>query len=257
LAQYSDSLSHEVRLERMRPEEVEAAKVARPAIYVAFGSIEWHGYHNPVGLDTVKAHEQLVGLASRIGGVVYPAVFFGAGGGHTEWPSSYMVSPEPMVQIVTELLQGFERDGYHMAILISGHYPNRSEYLDAARAAYLEAGGAMDVLALIENEAPGADGDHAAKYETSYMLHLLPEQVDTARLRSGRQDDLGGPDEWTNWMTPEYKGHPNYGLVGIDPRAHASAEVGRANTEALIDFLAAWVRDADDHTLASTFPPDQ
>lgn len=242
---YSDRLTTEVRLERMRPEAVEAAKAAQPAIYVPCGSIEWHGYHNPVGLDAIKAHEQLVGLASRVGGVVYPPVFFGSGGGHSTWPSSYMVSAEPMVQIVSELLQGFERDGYRKALLISGHYPNRITYLDAARSAYLDAGGTMDVLALVENEVPGVGGDHAAKVETSFMLHLLPELVDMARLRQGRQDDLGGPDEVIDWMTPAYEGHPNYGLVGIDPRAHASAEVGRLYTEALLDFLVAWV-EADE-----------
>ncbi|MCU0519851.1 MAG: creatininase family protein, partial [Anaerolineae bacterium] len=217
------------------------AREAQPAIYVPFGSIEWHGYHNPVGLDAVKAHEQLVGLASRVGGVVYPPVYFGAGGGHTDWPSSFMVPSEPMVRIVTELLHGFERDGYRKAILLSGHYPNRTEYLDAARTAYLAEGGTMDVLALVENEAPGAAGDHAAKAETSYMLHLLPELVDMARLQTGRQDDLGGPNEAINWMGPEFAGHPNYGLVGIDPRAHASADAGRAYTEALLSHLAAWV----------------
>ena len=242
MARYSDRLTTEVRLERMRPEAVEAAKVARPVIYVPFGSIEWHGYHNPVGLDAIKAHEQLVGLASRVGGVVYPPVFFGSGGGHAAWPSSFMVSAEPMTRIVIELLQDFERDGYRRAILISGHYPNRTEYLDVARAAYLAAGGTMAVLALVENEAPGVGGDHAAKYETSYMLYLLPELVDAARLHQGRHDDVGGLDEVINWMTPEYEGHPNYGLVGIDPRAHASAEVGRVATEALLDFLTAWVK---------------
>jgi creatinine amidohydrolase len=226
----------------MRPEEVEAAKAARPAIYVPFGSIEWHGYHNPVGLDAIKAHEQMVGLASRVGGIVYPPVFLGSGGGHTTWPSSFIVSAEPMVRIVTELLQGFERDGYRKVLLISGHYPNRTAYLDAARRAYLDAGGTMDVLSLVENEAPGVGGDHAAKYETSSMLYLLPELVDVARLHQGPEDDLGGPDETVNWMTPGYEGHPNYGLVGIDPRAHASEEVGRVATEALLDFLAAWVR---------------
>jgi hypothetical protein len=45
-------------------------------------------------------------------------------------------------------------------------------------------------------------------------------------------------------MFPEYEGHPCYGLVGIDPRAHASTEEGRKNTEALLDFLAAWVSQA-------------
>jgi creatinine amidohydrolase len=241
MARYSDALTQEVRLERMRPEAVAAAKAAQPAVYVPFGAIEWHGTHNPVGLDALKAHEQLVGLAARAGGVVYPPVFFGVGGGHTTWPSSFMVSAPPMLQLVTELLHDFERDGYQKAILLSGHYPNRPEYLDAARVAYLEAGGTMTVLVLIENEVPGGAGDHAAKVETSYMLHLLPELVTMDRLRGGAMDDLGGPAEVINWMLPEYEGHPCYGLVGIDPRAHASAEFGAAETERLLDFLTEWV----------------
>jgi creatinine amidohydrolase len=239
---YSDRLKTEVRLEWMRPEQVEAAKERCRAIYVPFGSLEWHGYHNVVGLDAVKAHEQLVGLAAEVGGVVYPPVFFGAGGGHSEWPSSFMVSKEPMQQIVTELLQGFERDGYRKAILLSGHYPNRGEYLDPAIAAYQAAGGTMDVMALVENQAPDVAGDHAAKYETSYMMYLHTASVDVERLQQGSPDDMAGPDERINWMGDEYDGHPCYGLVGIDPRAHASAAVGRANTERLLAYLAEWVQ---------------
>ena len=159
MGRFSDRLQREVRLERMRPDQIDAAKARRPAIYVPFGSIEWHGRQNAVGLDAIKAHEQLVGLAERVGGVVYPPVFFGSGGGHTDWPHSYMVAAEPVRQIVVELLHGFERDGYGAAILISGHYPNRTEYLDRATEVYHRAGGAMRVLCLVENQAPGVGGD--------------------------------------------------------------------------------------------------
>ena len=238
---YSDHLQHEVRLERMRPEQIEAAKAQRPAIYVACGSVEWHGYHNPVGLDTLKAHEQLVGLAGRLGGLVYPPIFLGAGGGHTRWPSSFMVAAEPMIRIVADLLHGFERDGYRKAILLSGHYPNQREYMLPAVALYRDEGGAMDILSLIENQAPGVAGDHAAKYETSFMLYLCPELVDMGRLRVGRQDDIAAADQVVNWMGEAYEGHPCYGLVGIDPRAYASAQVGQENTESLLAYLTAWL----------------
>jgi creatinine amidohydrolase len=190
-----------------------------------------------MGLDAIKTHEQLIGLARRAGGVVYPPVFFGAGGGHTDWPSSFMVNAAPMVAIVTELLQGFERDGYRQAILISGHYPNRPEYLDDAIAAYQAAGGTMRVLALIENEAPGIGGDHASLYETSSMLYLHPELVDPAILPAGADTD----DAIHNWMGANYRGHPCFGLVGIDPRGHASAGLGQANSERLIDTLEKWL----------------
>ena len=242
MAVFLDTLEHEVRLERMRPDQVDAAKAKRPAIYVAFGSIEWHGRQNPVGLDAIKAHEQLVGLAAQEGGVVYPPVFFGTGGGHTEWPHSYMVSAEPMVQIVTELLHNFERDGYQCAILISGHYPNRGEYLDAAVESYKGGGGTMEVLALVETQAPNVGGDHAAKYETSFMLHLHPDTVSMDALKGEPSDDIAEPEEKTNWMGDEFRDHPCYGIVGIDPRAYASAEIGKERTEHLIGFLAEWVK---------------
>jgi creatinine amidohydrolase len=237
---FTDQLTTEVRLERMRPKQIDTAKARRPAIYLPFGALEWHGYHNPVGLDALKAHEQLVGLAQRAGGVVYPPIYFGAGGGHTQWPHSFMVSPEPMAQIVTELLHGFERDGYTQAILLSGHYPNRSQYLDVGVQAYLQTG-TMRILALLENQAPGVDGDHAAKYETSSMLYLDPPLVDMTALQGKPDDDIGGPAEKVNWMGDAYQGHPCYGLVGIDPRGYASAAVGEASTGALIDFLVEWL----------------
>lgn len=249
---YSDSLKDEVRLEYMRPEEAAAAKERCPYMYVAFGSIEWHGYHNAVGLDALKAHEQLVGLATRAGGVVYPPVFFGAGGGHTEWPSSFMVDKEPMVQIVSSLLHGFERDGYRKAILLSGHYPNRGDFVDPAIDDYQSTGGQMDVLTIVESQAPDVGGDHAAKFETSYMLYLHPGTVDMQRLMAEPCDDIGPPDERINWMDAQYEGHPCYGLVGIDPRSHADAAVGKESTENLLDFLEKWlVGESSDHEASS------
>ena len=239
---YSDQLTNEVRLERMRPSKVTAAKQVNPSIYIPFGSVEWHGIQNPVGLDTIKAHEQLVGLASHAGGVVYPAVFFGSGGGHTEWPHSYMVEAEPMINIVTTLLHNFERDGYKNAILLSGHYPNRHEYLNNARENYLENGGHMRVLALIENEIPGGRGDHAALIETSFMLFLHPELVDLSLLGTPEQNPTVDLEQRHNWMGEIYQNHPLYGLVGIDPRGRASAELGKTLTEALISYLSNWLK---------------
>jgi len=239
---YSEQIGREVRLERMRPAQIELARREFPAVYVPFGSLEWHGIHNPVGLDALKAHEQLVGLALRAGGVVYPPVYFGAGGGHLDWQHTFMVDPQPMVSLVTSLLWGFERDGYQKAILLSGHYPNRSQYLDAALQEYQRAGGKLAVLALVENQIPGGRGDHAARYETSYMLYLHPETVDMTLLPVLPGESID-PDRAVNWMDEAYAGHPLYGLVGLDPRQHASPELGRELSEALLDYLTDWLAD--------------
>jgi len=215
---FSSDIGREVRLERMRPAQIDAAIAERPAVYVPFGSIEWHGRQNAVGLDAVKAHEQLVGLARRVGGVVFPPVFFGAGGGHADYAHSFMFEAEKLRPLVTDLLFHFESDGFDAAILLSGHYPNAGEFLIPARDTY------------------------AAKWETSFMMYLHPETVDMAAL-AGRDDDIGGPGDVINWMPDQFKDHPCYGIWGIDPRAHASADAGRDATEILITHLANWLAE--------------
>ncbi len=236
---FSDALKEEVRLEYMRPGQIEAARDKRPAVYIPFGVLEWHGYQNASGLDSLKAHEHLVGLASRVGGVVHPPIYFGSGGGHCDWPFSYFYKKETIQPLIVELLQGLERNGYKAVIMLTGHYPNAWELLQPAKAAYIEAGGKMHVLDCKESIA--TDGDHAAKYETSSMLYLHPKTVDMDIICNAEPKDFGGADEKINWMEDEYKDHPNYGIVGIDPRAHASAQVGKENTELLLNALSDWL----------------
>ena len=147
-----------------------------------------------------------------------------------------------MAAILTELLHGFERDKFDSAVLLSGHYPNKGEYFEKAMDTYRKQGGTMRVIGMIENEVDGVGGDHAALYETSYMMHLIPELVDLSELSGAKDDDIGGPEEPRNWMDPAHKNHPCYGIVGIDPRSRASAEIGEMNTERLISYIADLVR---------------
>ena len=44
-----------VRYERLRPAQIVARREACPVAYLPIGTIEWHGEHNPVGLDTSSA----------------------------------------------------------------------------------------------------------------------------------------------------------------------------------------------------------
>ncbi|MBM3477147.1 MAG: creatininase family protein, partial [Armatimonadetes bacterium] len=46
-----------VRYEEMLPDELREVIRAAPVAYVPLGSLEWHGYHLPVGNDAIKAHE--------------------------------------------------------------------------------------------------------------------------------------------------------------------------------------------------------
>jgi creatinine amidohydrolase len=236
------SAEREVRLERLRPRQIAEAIEEFPAVYAAFGSIEWHGRQNPVGLDTLKANEQLILLARRVGGLVYPPVFLGSGGGHLDFPHTYMVENRHMIGIVKSLLRGFEKDGFRTAILLSGHYPNKAQYFEDAINEYRSGGAKMTVYGLIEFEVDGVYGDHAALYETSYMMHLMGDLVDLTELGPEDSADVGGLDERRQWMDVEFSDHPCYGISGIDPRGRASAELGRENTDRLVDYLSDLVK---------------
>jgi creatinine amidohydrolase/Fe(II)-dependent formamide hydrolase-like protein len=61
-------------------------------------------------------------------------------------------------------------------------------------------------------------GDHAAKWETSYLWYLRPDCVDTS-VYLGREDE------------------PLVGVVGSDPRREASVEIGRKGCDLIVEGM--------------------
>lgn len=232
----------EVRMEFMRPHQVDDAKAERPAIYITFGSTEWHGRQNVLGVDTLTAHGVLVRLAREAGGVVFPPVFLGSGGGHGEFPYTYMVEPRACQQIVEALLRKAEKDGFTTAILVAGHGPNPSQFMVPAVQAYYEQGGKMRVLVFLVSQLKEwpQGANHGGMYETSIMLDLHPQTVDMTQL-AGHDEDRTGPDVPRDWMGPEHREHPCWGIVDPDPRGNASAEVGRRINDAFVRVLHRWL----------------
>ncbi|NLI00614.1 MAG: creatininase family protein [Chthonomonadales bacterium] len=159
----------EVRLERMRPAQIDAACAECPTLYQPLGTIEWHGVHNVVGLDAVKAHHLCVRAAQRSGGVVAPPLFGGVGG--LEEPYTFIIEPEHDVRSVIvrswveRLCHEAARLGFRAMILLTGHYGAaqqiviRDAAVRAGRATGIPILGTPEyILALDE----GYLGDHAA-----------------------------------------------------------------------------------------------
>jgi len=195
MPRFSSQLTPEVRLEHMRPGQLDAAKKKRPAAYVTFGSIEWHGRQNAVGLDTLRAHEMLIQLALTAGGVVFPPLFLGSGGGHTDYPYSYLLDSRHLKVIALQFLQGLDRDGFRSVIMAGGHGPNMDDFVKPAVAEYKENGGAMNVLAFDEWQVPGVTVDHAANWETSMMMYYHPETVDLKEISGAVPAGMAEPEK--------------------------------------------------------------
>ena len=222
-------LSAAVQMQFMRPGQLEAAGRKFPVVYVPFGLIEWHGRHLPLGNDAIKAHGILVKCAERFGGAVYPPVYFHAG-----FPQ------EHMVPLLTELFQRLKRTGFRVILGVSGHnIREQIEMINKALAPVIADGTAagLGLWEMTLSQGPESSSDHAAKWETSNMMFLYPELVDMAELGDGPINlDMKPPS----------------GIGGLDPRKHASVQVGRRNVE-----LAAAAIGRKARQLLASLPEDQ
>jgi len=213
----------EVRLEFLRPKELKESQAACPTIFQPLGTIEWHGVHNVVGVDSLKAHALCVRAAQKGGGLVAPTIYGGVGG--VSQPHTFVMDPENNIfskllrPWLEQLCREMTRDGFRAIIILTGHYGAAQQIVVRETAVRMSRALAIPVLGTPEYLlALDVDytGDHGAWGETSLMMHLYPDTVDLSRL--------GEP--------------PHQGVGGRDPKKEASAEDGRILTETIVSRLA-------------------
>jgi len=217
--QTENSLSANVQMQFMRPGQLEEALRMFPAVYVPFGLIEWHGRHLPLGNDALKAHAILVKCAEQFGGVVYPPVYFPSA---LYDRSSETLHPEEnqwKIDMFTALFNGIKQTGARVIVGVSGHNIKQQIALINKALEPVVADGTLTGIGLWEvslSMGEESSSDHAAKWETSNMMYLYPELVDMSALG-------------TEPLAPDM--NPPDGIGGLDPRIHASVEVGKRNIE--------------------------
>ncbi|MHC4873561.1 MAG: creatininase family protein [Planctomycetota bacterium] len=68
----------EVRAERMRPHQIAECREKADIAFLPLGSLEWHGVQNPIGTDSLKAHNICCRAAEILGGgAVFPPLYWG------------------------------------------------------------------------------------------------------------------------------------------------------------------------------------
>jgi len=181
-----------VQYKEMFPEEFKAALTKKPLAYLPLGSMEFHGWHNVLGLDSIKAKRICQLVAQRTGGVVLPALSLGydlfPDADHQRHPNktydTYHIDPDLYQRVLEQYFDDIFKTGFKKLFVLAGHYPNK----DIAEQAAKKFAGKkiwVETEASIVNEK----GDHAAKWETSLMMDLFPDYVDLGKLE-GQQDPL-------------------------------------------------------------------
>jgi creatinine amidohydrolase len=187
--------------ERLRPAQIEAIRAATPIAYLPWGALEWHSYHNPVGLDGLKARYLCEALAAQTGGVVLPPIYAGTdtikpykGFKHTIEHAN-----ETVRALCREFLEQLVDEAFKVIVLVTGHYGAAhvaaiKETVETFAAAHPQ----VAVWALTDAEPHEGffEPNHAAYGETSYMMRIDPTTVDLALLPRERAATLDEDGVW-------------------------------------------------------------
>ena len=234
---YSDLLLHELR---QKLDE-------KPLAYLPLGTLEQHEPHLAVGADAIQSEALMLESARRYGGIVFPPIHISPGpatpvfegpfplrrdfwdvvydpatnvGGDTYWIPDALYGA-----VIDAVLAHCKRVGFR-AVFADGHGPSRREWVRELKRREEQFGLKLFGVTTELLKEWKSQTDHAARNETSLMLHYRPELVDMSRLPESRAD----------WPV-------GVGRGGEDPR-DASAEYGRECVEASLELMITMFRDA-------------
>ncbi len=163
-------------------------------IVLNLASIEQHGPHLPVSTDSTIGGFFVDELDRRAGSgvLVLPQIKICCSAHHMDFPGTLTVRHETLLAYVTEILESVVAHGFSNLVMVNSHGGNQAigqvilEKFGAAhpkcRIVFLTWWRmAADKLALIQ-ESGFAGVGHACEFETSIMMHAVPDSVRTALI---------------------------------------------------------------------------
>ena len=194
-----------VCLEEMAWPEVESAleNGTRTAI-VAVGSIEQHGPHLPLNMDTLDGDELSRRIARELGdALAAPAIRPGCSGHHMEFPGTITVPPETLMDVIRSYCRSLDEHGFEHIVLVPTHggnfgpvktvAPDIARELDAMVIPLADLDEHMQLLNGGLSEAGIAydqDVIHAGAAETAIVLAIDEGLVRTEHVESGPEGDI-------------------------------------------------------------------
>lgn len=233
-----------VRLEHHTWTEVEAALDAgtRTAV-VAVGSVEQHGPHLPLIMDTLAGDELARRIADRLGdALAAPTIRPGCSGHHMDFPGTVTVPATVLMDTVRAYCRSLDEHGFEHVVLVPTHggnfapvntvAPEVAREVDANVVALADLGGLMELMneglreAGVEYEEPAI---HAGAAETAIVLAVSEGLVRTDELELGHEGEVSV----SRLLSEGFRAITENGVLG-DPR-EATAEAGEAILERITD----------------------
>jgi creatinine amidohydrolase len=207
-----------VRIEELFPADLERRIADRPLIILPFGTIEWHSYHLPIGLDNLKAQALCERIAEQANAVLGPLTSWAVGG--VPFPHTIRFDLDLIETLMVHVFEQMAALGFHVVVGVTGHYG--LEQTLAIKRASLRVMRTYPVIVWAAGDFEpviglGYRGDHAAKWETSLLWALRPDLVRLDAVQASQALD---------------------GIIGEDPRPNASQALGESTVQALVKSWA-------------------
>lgn len=230
-------------------------------VVIPLGSIEQHGRHLPLSVDTVQVN----GIAERAErqlddrALFLPTLWLGCSEHHRDFPGTISLPASLYSEVIRSVAASVLNAGFNRLFFLNGHGGNEipaaqalAEMVgerDDADAAHLAFASwwqvGRDAVAPEQHGMSTPAITHACEYETSLILALRPDLVNITRATSQE------PALKTAWYESDYGGkvrlfHRFSRLTAIGSMGHpelASAEKGRSLLDAVTADVVAFITD--------------
>ncbi len=91
---------------------------------VAFGAVEQHGHHLPLGTDSISATSWSRRLADRLDAFHAPTVRVGCSRHHLAFPGTMSIEEETFQRVVVDIVRGWAGHGFRRIVLLPTHGGN-------------------------------------------------------------------------------------------------------------------------------------
>ena len=199
-------------------------------VLLPVGSVEEHGYHLPLGTDTMIAVAVCREAAHRTGALLAPPVWYNFSRSTRGYPGTVMTGRDELRGYIQGVLRGFEESGFSRILVVPGHFSRGSvEALEEACAASEAVAEVFDFSSLDFSDVLESEPMHACEAETSLMLHLFPDRV---RMELAVDEEIAFEGDMLRRTRSGVFGRPSM----------ASAEKGRRIFERIVAELCARIK---------------
>ncbi|MGH3095623.1 MAG: creatininase family protein [Streptosporangiales bacterium] len=222
-------------------------------VVLPLAAVEQHGPHLPLATDRLIVEHLCARLDEELGAEVLtlPTVAVGNSTHHRDFPGTLSVRHATLLDQATDVAECVFGDGFHNLLLLNAHGGNEGiaqvalEQLGArwrdrrvVRTTWWQV--AAEAIGAISEAGPGGVG-HACELETSLVLAIAPQLVDTAAAPA-RESAPAFTWDAGDMLRPSratlYRRFADIAPSGVfgEPRA-ASAEKGKRISEAVTTEL--------------------